>query len=177
MSRFCQQVNKYLTALQQGDQTKFQPLYDLTVNYLRKIAYDNLTIKSYCGDVISEVYVRVIKHIDSFDPNKDGYNWLYTITVNVARNFNKAERKYVATDADFAENRNGQDEYEDVNTRVDIFASLQVLDKIDYQIAVKRYYYFMTQEQIGKDLGMTKSAVNQRLSKIRKKLSQIYKKP
>lgn len=176
MSRFCQQVNSYLTALQNGDEMKFRDLYDLTVNYLRKVAYDNLANKSYCNDVLSEVYVRVLKHIDSFDSTKDGYNWLYTITVNVARNFNKAERKYVATDVNLMGNSDAQDEYEDVNARMDVFASLKVLDEIEYTIAVKRYYYLMTQEQIGKDLGITKSAVNQRIKRIRKKLSHYYKK-
>lgn len=177
MSHFGQQVNKYLIAFQQGDEAKFRDLYYLTVNYMRRVAYKHVIIKANCEDVISEAYQRVYRHIDTFDPTKDGFNWLYTITVNVAKTINVEESKYKTVDIDLVDVGNGRDEYGISDARIDVFAALHKLDEIEYEIAEMYYYVNITQEQIGQILGMTRSAVNQRLKQIRKKLSQIYKKP
>lgn len=96
MSKFRNEINLILRALQEGDKTKEKVLYEFTYNYLKIIALKYAIDKNDYEDILVETYLRIFKYIKSFDLSKDGYNWLCKIVQNVAYDFNKNYKSYVS---------------------------------------------------------------------------------
>ncbi len=90
MSKYGKTVNNLILDLKNGDKDSFGELYRLTKPYLRCVAYSRLRNKSEVNDVLQESFLRFYNHLPNFNPEKDGFNLLYTIVANVAYDFNRA---------------------------------------------------------------------------------------
>jgi len=65
-------------------------LYELLLPYLRAVASRYLRDTSYVKDVLQESFVKIFKHIDSYDSNKAPLNkWAAKIVINHSLNYNK----------------------------------------------------------------------------------------
>lgn len=175
MLEFAKDVNEYLLKIQQGDLTYVQPLYDRTFYHLYGMALLYLVNKSFAEDVVAETFVHVISYVHSFKSTENGYNWLCKIAQNIARSKNLKEKRiadaeatYINDHKEFIENDPGFDE-------VEFFFTIRDLDEIDQVVAVHRFYLGETQEEIGRHLNISKSAVNQRLKKIYKIFKKNFK--
>lgn len=89
MSQLGEKVNKLLRKIKNGDIDSFRQLHKLTYNHLTVVAVNYLYCSENLQDVLNESYFRVFRYIDSYDNNKDGYNWMCKIVQNVAYNYNK----------------------------------------------------------------------------------------
>ena len=147
----------------------FEQLYKMTANHLRNVAVFYLDDKSLADDVVSESFVRVIVYIDSANEDRDGYNWLCKIVQNVALSKNAAEKRAAFLEEEYRKNlelRYLRDEFADAEFN----SILSVLDEPDRSIAYRWFFLGETQEEIGRDHGVSKVAVCKRLKRICKKL-------
>lgn len=101
MDKLIKQVNSAIVAIGRGNKRALGTLYELTSGYLLNMARAYVYDKSYAEDVVSEVYLKVVRNAQSFDPAKNGLNWLFKIAKNTALNHNIAEgrRSYVDIDS------------------------------------------------------------------------------
>lgn len=173
MSKFSNEVNKYLLQLQRGDKSQFGKLVLMTSNHLEDIAKLYLFDRSYSMDVVHEAFIKVDKLIASFDPGRDGYNWMCKIVENCAKTLNTQEFKAKRF---FLENKfdPSVDAFEGVDSNMDLIATLSCLDDINRRIAFEYYILDYTQEKIAKGLGITVSAVSQRICKMRKTMGKFF---
>ena len=89
MSILRTEVNKILIKIKKGDEESKNVLFEKTYNHLKTIAYPYVRNKDDVEDVLVEAYLRMYQYVSSFDPKKDGYNWMCKIVQNVARDWDK----------------------------------------------------------------------------------------
>ena len=169
MSIYAKEVNDYLSAIKHGDNSKFKPLYEMIASRILGVARYYLVDRSYCEDVVSEVFQKVYLYINSYDESKDGYSWICRITRNVAFNFNNK----IMQNPDSVESDSALIEEtltEDAERRVDILRAIDKLDPESREIVYLRYYLRNTYQEIGDKLHISKVAVKKKIDKILLKL-------
>ena len=172
-----QKINEYLAAIKAGDTSAINMLYDLIGGHLLLIARSYLDDKNSDEDIVAEVFRRIGVSIKSFDPARDGYNWLYKITKNAALSHNKSERRHKTVNIDKVANTIKVESFTDkADIWMDFCAALDKLDESDIELFKLRFIDDLPQKQLARKLHITESAVSQRVNKILKELSKIYKK-
>lgn len=169
MSQYSKEVNKCLVKIKRGDNSEFKELFDLTYNHLTVVAKLYLINKSYCDDVVMEVYERTLKYIDSYDSGKDGYNWLCKIAQTIAYEFNRRDKAYSDAYSD-EKDIPKRDFTIDLAENSDLSRAIDRLDDESKTIVISYYYLGETYDTIGAKLNITKSAVSKKLKRILKKL-------
>ena len=171
-----EELNKCLAAIKDGDQTKFYDLNTLTYAPLLKVAKSYLVNKSDAEDVIADLHYRLIMYADRYDKSRDAYDYLWQIVKNRAYDYNKKHLRENTVDLSDFEIGDIDDYKERSNTKIDISEALRKVGNINTLIIIWTYRDDLTQEEIGKRLNISRSAVCQRLSKTLVKLRKYLKK-
>ena len=80
--------DKELVALaQKGDQDAFRELFDRYHRRAFAVALGVVKNKQDALDIIQDAFIKVHKHIQSFQGTASFYTWLYRITTNTAKNY------------------------------------------------------------------------------------------
>lgn len=167
MSYFGEDINQYLIAFKKGDRSQFDTFYHKYHDHFLSWAVYYLVNKDNREDVLSETYLKVCKYIYSFDDEEDGYNWIIKIIQNTARSQNKRDLRYKTVDIDNIYLSVDCDSYSEVDIDIDLEQLLKNTDYRNYIIAVLAFRKGRTLEEIAAMLGISKSAVCQRMKKIR----------
>jgi RNA polymerase sigma-70 factor (ECF subfamily) len=84
-----------------GSSSAFEVLYD---RHARAVAR---TLTSFAGpdralldDLVQEVFLRVVEHLDSYVPKRPFPHWLHTIALNVGRNHARRPKIVVLADSE-----------------------------------------------------------------------------
>ena len=176
MSVYAKEVNEYLSAIKHGDKAKFKQLFELVSPLLLGVARYYLVDKSYCEDVVSEVFQKINLYIDSYDESKDGYNWICRITENVAYNFNnKFSKNPDNTDLDSVLRETAlMDDAEilmdDAESRVDLFRAIDKLDPESRELINQHFFLGKSFKEIGGEIHLSKMGVKKKIDKILSKL-------
>ena len=170
-----EQLNECLAAIKRGDETKYCELHHLTYGPLIRVAKSYLIDKSYAEAVVSDLYCRIFRYADRYDTSKDALAYLWQIVKHIAFDYNKKHRRDDWINIEDIPIADSIDSYELANARIDIERALKRVKDTDRLIIIWTYKDRLTQEEIGKRLGISKSAVNQRLKKTLKKLSEYLK--
>ena len=170
-----EKLNECLAAIKHGDKTKYFDLHHLTYGPLKNVAKSYLIDKSYADTVMSDLYFRIYLYADNYDTSKDAKTYLWQIVKNKAFDYNKQRLKSKTINIEDVPIFDKNDQYERVETRIDVSKALKRVGHTNAMIVVWTYRDGLTQEEIGKRLRMTKSAVCQRLSKTMDKLSEYLK--
>ena len=170
-----EKLNECLAAIKRGDQTKFNDLVRLTYGPLITVAKRYLFDKSCAEMVVSDLYYRIYIYADHYDTSKDALTYLWQIVKRKAYDYNKQYLKNNAANIDEVQLTDAIDPYERVNAKIDIADALRRIGVVNTMIIVWTYRDGLTQEEIGQILSISKSAVCQRLNKIKKKLLDYLK--
>lgn len=170
-----EKLNECLTAIKNGDETKYAELHHLTYGPLISVAKSYLIDKSYAETVMSDLYYKIFLYADRYDPSKDAGAYLWQIVKNKAFDYNNEYLKNNTVNIDDLAIADKIDQFEIADARIDISKALQRVGRKNAMIVIWTYRDGLTQEEIGERLKITKSAVCQRLSKTMKKLAEYLK--
>lgn len=84
---------RLVEAVKRGDQKAFRALFERYQRRVFSIAYGFVRNPEDAMDLVQEAFVKVHRHLDSFQGNSSFYTWLYRITVNVCIDRIRRERK------------------------------------------------------------------------------------
>lgn len=174
MSKYAKDVNKLLNAIKKGATSKFDKLFDLTANHLLGVAKYYLENKSYCEDVVADVFEKIFIYIHAYNENQDGYNWMCKITENVAHDYNRKIPQELSF-FEISSERDIRQEFRIDELYLDVSLAVDKLDSESREMIYKRFYFDQSYEAIGRDFNLTKSAVKKRIDKILIKLKKILK--
>lgn len=174
MSKLCSEVNQICCnikiAKRNGDRNAlnaaFQDLYDLTHDNLRIFARTFLKDPSEDMACVNDAYARVYQYIETNDPEKDGYNWLITITRHAALDANKAYRPYVSLDALSECIPDKKFSLEDHIDKLDLQNALKHLSLLDRRLVQLVYYDMRSVKEICGCLLISRSKLFRHLHKI-----------
>ena len=174
MSILRKDVNQVLIKIKKGDEESKNVLFEKTYNHLKSIAYPYVRNKADVEDVLIEAYLRIFQYVATFDPNKDGYNWMCKIVQNVARDWDKSFFKGVSLE-DVEQNVPIIEMEETIAMQDEVQRLLQPYSERDRKMMYLRFWENRTIEEIAKSLGMGKSNVHKRISKILEEILQKEK--
>lgn len=83
---------RLVEAARRGDQRAFRALFERYQRKVFSIAYGFVRNPEDAMDLVQEAFVKVHRHLDTFQGNSSFYTWLYRITVNVAIDRIRRER-------------------------------------------------------------------------------------
>lgn len=173
---YAEKLNQCLAAIKHGDKAKYPELHQLTYGPLIKVAKSYLINKSYAETVMSDLYLRIFLYADHYDTSKDAFTYLWEIVKNKAFDYNKQHLKENTVNIDEIPLNDGVDQFERADLRMDIAKALKRVGHKNALIVIWTYRDRLTQEEIGKRLKISKSAVCQRLTKTKAILKEILQK-
>lgn len=174
MSILRKDVNEVLIKIQKSDEESKNVLFEKTYNHLKRIAYPYVRNKADLEDVLIEAYLRIYQYVATFDPKKDGYNWMCKIVQNVARDWDKDFFQDLSLE-DVELNGSIIETEEMIATKDEVQRLLQPYSERDRKMMYLRFWENRTIEEIARALEMKKSNVHKRISKILKEIFQKEK--
>ncbi len=165
-------VNRLISRIAGGDKNALGRLFELTAGYLRSMAYAYVRDKSLADDVVSETYLKVVRHASSFDPRQNGLNWLFKIVKNTALNLNEYEARRAHADIDSVKDAAAAfDALSDAGLmRSALAEAVRGLNKVDRELVYLKYWEGYTVRELARMKGISSSAMQERLKNILKKL-------
>jgi RNA polymerase sigma-70 factor (ECF subfamily) len=173
---------------QRGDQAAFRKLFD---KYHRRVFAVSLAVVKNpqdASDIVQEAFVRVHRHLGSFQGASSFYTWLYRITMNLSIDHHRRKKNAVAVDYDDGVRR----EPEDAESASEILpsyvhndpgkshsrkelaqrmqAALATLPPYHQQVIVLREVDGLSYEEIAKIMKVPKGTIMSRLFHARRKM-------
>lgn len=170
MSKLCDQVNKVLKKMKKGDDSALEKLHNLTYNHLFGFTKPLLKNPIEIDEAVQVTYERAWQYIQSFDEEKDGYNWLCEIAKNICKSFNKKyQREQSLTDRELllADPKSFYEADEWLENTEVRDAINQLEDVIDRNIVYYRYWKNFSLAQVSEKLKIPKTTVHDREKRAR----------
>lgn len=179
--------------LVKGLKNKESAAFEKFVQYFQKDLY-NLSLK-YIGneedalDVTQEIFIKILKKIDTFEGNSKLSTWVYRITVNYCKDFLKKHKKVKSISLDKPiEGKEGnfvpeleddsetpQKALESKLQRESLIKAIGSLDEDQREIIILRYINDLTYNEISEILNLPLGTIKSRLNRGRKRLTEILR--
>ncbi|PWA08051.1 RNA polymerase subunit sigma [Pueribacillus theae] len=169
-------VDKIIGLAKQGNHDALHDLIESHLPIVERFAYQIGVSANDVEDVTQEVFIRVFRFIDQFS-GKTFSTWLYTITLNVARDyFKKTKREQNKIIALFREPTSTvSSDKETFQNEEDAFLhkAIQDLDQ-KYKVPLVLYYFHDKKiQEISQILSIPESTVKTRLSRAKSRLKKM----
>ncbi len=168
---------------QKGETTAFQ---ELVARYYQKVfmvAFGVVNHREDAMELAQETFFRAYRNIRSFKGGSTFYTWLYRITVNLAIDFQRRQKRglleFKETMEDVVEKGEGaelaDDPYRDFESRElteRLLAAINELTPDHKAVIVMRTVEGLSYKDIGRIMGCSEGTVMSRLHYARKKLQE-----
>lgn len=155
----------------EGDPAAFEPLVERYQRVLFSVALRLLRNYDDAKDATQNTFIRAYEHLDSFDPERRFFSWIYRIAVNESLNFRRSRRPQQVVEGTL-EVQGGQAEAVEARERSALLE--QALSKLtdEYrEVVVLRYFGDLSYEEISEALGVPEKTVKSRLFSARQRLA------
>ena len=146
-------------------------LFTETFNHFYGYALVKLWNKSQAEDAVMMMYESIMKYIDTFDADKGGLGWMFTILNRIIYNLNSEEKNIrqheVASDTPLLSDIDEM--YETIGLR----DAVEELDAVEKEIVFMYWFERRTLDEIAEHLTLSTSAVHKRKQQILKKLKKF----
>jgi len=156
-----------------GDASAFEPLVVKYQRVLFAVALRLVANYEDARDVTQNTFVRAYEHLDSYDPERRFFSWIYRIAVNESLNLRRARRPEEAL-ADPMEVSGGQSEAVAAHeTAARVERALGKLTEEYREVVVLRYFGDLSYEEIAEAVGVPEKTVKSRLFSARQRLAAL----
>lgn len=154
-----------------GEAAAFEPLVDRYQRVLFGVALRLLGNYDDAKDATQNAFIRAYEHLDSFDPNRRFFSWIYRIAVNESLNLRRARRpqQEIGTTLEVG---GGQAEAVEARETADrVEGALAKLSAEYREVIVLRYFADLSYEEISEAVGVPEKTVKSRLFSARQRLA------
>lgn len=155
-----------------GDIESFGELCRRYYPAMAAVAYAVLNDHQLAEDAAQESFARALVRIKSLGDRAKFAPWLTAICRNVAKDMVAAKARHISTE-DISQVDN--DESLDENDRM-IRRAIEQLPESTKDLIVLRYYDGLSYEQISSVLGISKTSINGRLTRAKRKMAVYLRK-
>lgn len=136
--------------------TEKEALYTEYRDKVSRYVFCRLQNKSDAEDIVSEIFLKVYEHFDTFDASLASVStWIYTITRNTVTDYFRSNRIY----AELPEEASDGDDVDCVVLRKESLAALgKALGKLDERrraLVILKYYKKMSLKDIAARMGIS----------------------
>lgn len=173
--------DNFIKYLKKGRESALEYVIEQYAGIVKAVVYNAL--HSYkdpymVEECISDVFIGAYENAKQFEGNEEDFRkWLCTIAkFKAVDRQRKLARNPVITDVDDIRLhvQSAEEEFLLKSDAHDLMIIMKKLEKIDRDIFLMKYFLNMKNEEIGKTLGITKAAVDNRLYRGKKNLKQMY---
>jgi RNA polymerase sigma-70 factor, ECF subfamily len=157
-----------------GDRAAFEPLVTRYERVLFTVALRLTGEYEDARDATQNAFVRAYVHLETFDPSRKFFSWLYRIVVNECLNLRRARHpNEPLVETIEAPASGGLDIVAASETHDRIQAALMALTREYREVVVLRHFADLSYEEIGEALGVPDKTVKSRLFSARKRLADL----
>lgn len=172
----------FIKRLKQKKADAIEYVIEEYMSYLKAIVYKILQPLGDSGAVeecLNDIFLIIWQSADKFDGDEESFKyWLGTIAkykaIDQFRVINKRKVRESAMpieDTLMIQKESVQDKIESKEERNELLLTLSILETLDRDIFMMKYYLQMTNGEIAESLHLSKAAVDNRLYRGKKKLS------
>ena len=157
-----------------GDPAAFEPLVTRYERVLFSVALRLVGDYEDARDATQNAFVRAYLHLETFDPSRRFFSWIYRIVVNECLNLKRARRPgepladtLVAADAGPMEAVVAREEHDRIQS------ALLGLTAEYREVVVLRHFAELSYAEISETTGVPEKTVRSRLFSARKRLGEL----
>ncbi|WP_433943835.1 sigma-70 family RNA polymerase sigma factor [Paenibacillus sp. SN-8-1] len=83
------EIHPWLIRMSQGDEEAFQIIYELTKDHAYRLIYYLAPDKQDVGDLMSEVYMELLKSLDNYQQDQKFRSWFNGLIIRQVRNWQR----------------------------------------------------------------------------------------
>jgi RNA polymerase sigma-70 factor (ECF subfamily) len=156
-----------------GEVDAFEPLVVRYERVLFNLAWRMLGSREDARDVVQGAFVKAWEKLDTFDPSRRFFSWIYRIVVNESLNARGRRPPLQPLEADVPA-PGGPDEELQSRERSDrLQSALLSLPGPDREVIVLRHFAELSYAEIGETLGLAEKTVKSRLHEARQRLGRM----
>ena len=156
-----------------GESSAFEPLVRRYERVLFTMAYRLTANVEDARDATQNAFVRAYSHLDSFDPHRSFFSWMYRIAVNETLNLRRA-RPVLAPLTDMRPADAGVEQAIDAARAKDrVREAIVRLPKDLRDVIVLRHFAELSYQDIAEVLGIPDKTVKSRLFSARQRLGTL----
>lgn len=156
-----------------GDLSGFEPIVERYNRVLFGVALRLLGNYQDACDATQDAFIKAFEHLESYDPERKLFSWLYRILVNECLNTRRARRPSEPLDERLAGAASPLDAALDGERRERIQAALGELPFDSRQVVVLRHFADLSYGEIAETLGIPEKTVKSRLFTARQRLAEL----
>lgn len=165
-------INRYIKKIALGNNHALKELFEYTYENMYIVAEFYLNNKSNVEDILSQLYEKVIINSCKFQEDKNGYNWMYTITKNLALQNNKYEYRCSHIEDNCCELSAN---YIDPLKALIIEEAIELLNDKEQKLLYLIYWEGYTIKEISQMNNVPQASIYTLRSRIFKKLKKLLK--
>jgi RNA polymerase sigma-70 factor (ECF subfamily) len=163
-----------VTRCLKGDTGAFEPLVARYQRALFTVALRLTGNREDARDATQNAFVRAFERLDTFDPARRFFSWLYRIAVNESLNLRRTQRAHEPIEMSPAlEAASTADPVERAELGARVQAALLQLPFEQREVIVLRHFAELSYEEIGDALSLPEKTVKSRLFAARQRLGPL----
>ena len=156
-----------------GDQGAFELLVTRYERVLFSVALRLVGDYEDARDATQNAFIRAYEHLDTFDPARKFFSWIYRIAVNECLNLRRARHSSEPLPPTFETEGGAFDAVAAAEAHEQIQAALLALTPEYREVVVLRHFADLSYEEISEAIGVPEKTVKSRLFSARKRLGEI----
>lgn len=160
-----------------GDATGFEPIVVRYQRVMFALALRMLGEYEDARDATQNAFIRAYEGLDTYDPNRRFFSWLYRIVVNECLNFRRGRRMTEPLGAGLEEPAEAGPlrQVENGERSALIDAALVKLPEDQRMVVVLRHFADLSYAEIGDVVGVPEKTVKSRLFEARQRLGELLR--
>ena len=155
-----------------GDSAAFETLVHRYQRVLYTVAIRLTGNAEDARDVTQNTFIRAYERLETYDPARRFFSWIYRIAVNESLNFLRVRRPTDPLEDKF-EAGAIEDPVEQQQIGERVQSALMALTKEYREVVVLRYFGELSYEEISETIGIPEKTVKSRLFSARQRLAEI----
>ena len=173
-----------LQQAQAGNSSAFDQIVTIHQEKIARLVHRLLGWPSDVDDVVQDVFVDALKNLRRFDGRSSVLTWLTRIAINRARSHQRKQwlwigfrqkLQYLPLPLGEGRGEGPADPLATAETIEQVHVAIRQLKQSDREIIVLRYLEEISVEEIANTLGLSRGAVDVRLTRARQRLEKLLK--
>jgi RNA polymerase sigma-70 factor, ECF subfamily len=164
-----------IRAARSGDNRAFEDIMVATERRIASLAWHILGDAEEVKEALQETFLRVFRHLDTYDERRDFFGWLYRIAVNVCRDLDSRRRRWrFLLPIEKAEHASAP--AEDPVAKADVALLMRAIDTLPQKqrfAIILRDIEEKTTEEVAEILGSSAATVRVQISSARAKIRKF----
>jgi RNA polymerase sigma-70 factor (ECF subfamily) len=152
-----------------GDASAFERLVERYQRVLYSVAFRLTGDVEDARDIVQNAWLRAFERLETYDPGRPFFSWIYRIGVNESLNFRRLRRTHEPM-TQAASAAVGEDPVARLDASLRIQRALMALEREHREVIVLKYFAELSYVEIGEAIGLPEKTVKSRLFEARQRL-------